>query len=423
MRKLNTLDKANDFEGQILIIMKKYPLAITFLFIAFCFCSCSKDVGGSGNTNNNITGGTTQGNYSGTRLAISTVEKVASPWVELFPDTVYTSYSIGSNLFKPMPAGYVGKIVSFYLPKDYMVVFATNQDGTGESACFVAADRAIKANLPSRLRNSIAYVRYMKINNPDKKGTASTNDAAVQNFSDSWYYGWSINKPSYTNQQFVPMTWGKGACTEDNVIYLSDRKDVDHLLSFNEPDNSSQSNIPNIDTAVYRYKIMQKSGLRLGTPVVTQDQAFGAGKWLTNFMDAAQAQKLRIDFIPVHWYDWGNQTNNGATDSLTAEKVFNRFVTYIDKVHLAYPSYPIWVTEFNANINRTSTVVHKYFMKLATEWMNSTSYIERFSYFFPSSVPGANPDGSLTAEGLYWKSLPTNKSLSGNITWDAVLVN
>jgi hypothetical protein len=397
----------------------------TVLSICLLATACSKDSSPSNNNNNNNNGGGGGQTvyYTGSKFTVSKAEKLAAPWVELNADTVYTSYSAISPLFKAIPAGFEDKLVSFYLPQGYMVVFAENYDGTGESACYVARNTAIKANLPARLKNLISYIRCIRINEPEKKGTASVNDAAVQGFAAQWYYGWSLNKPSFTNQQFVPMTWGKGSCIDDNVKYLVERQDVDHLLSFNEPDNTSQANILIIDTAIQRYKIMQKTGLRLGSPVVTQDQAFGAGKWLTDFMDKARQQKLRINYIAVHWYDWGNQTNNGATDSLTAEKVFTRFVNYMDKVHQAYPEYPIWVTEYNANINRSSEVVHKYFMKLSTEWMNSTSWVERYSYFFPTTVPAQNPDNSLTAAANYWKSLPTATSLSGNITGDAVLIN
>lgn len=344
------------------------------------------------------------------------------PWVVLSADSIYTGYNAISPLFKPIPATFENKIVSLYLPKGYMVVLAENEDGTGESTCLVANSSDVKVNLPARLRNNISYIRYSKINNPDKKGTASVSDTTVLSLTSQWYYGWSLNKPSFSNQQFVPMTWGKSSCTDDNVKYLVERNDIDHLLSFNEPDNTSQSNIPNIDTAIFRYKIMQKSGLRLGSPVVTQDQAFGSGKWLTNFMGKAQQQKLRIQYICVHWYDWGNQTNDGATDSLTAEKVYNRFITYMQNVHVAYPNYPIWVTEYNANINRTSEVVHKYFMKLSSDWMNNTPYVERYSYFFPAPLPANNTDNSLTSMGAYWKSLPSAKSFSGNIIDDASLI-
>jgi hypothetical protein len=401
--------------------MNNYISKWGFLILSIPFFACKKGVDQPVNNPNSNTGGNQQGNYSEQRLVISQGEKTVSPWVELFPDTVYASSNSLSKLFRSLPAGFDDKINSFYLPKGFMAVFSSNSDGTGEAVCFVAKDSAIKANLPARLRNTISFIRYLAINNPGKKGTASTSDATVQAFAAQWYYGWSLNKASFQNQQFVPMTWGKGSCTDDNVKYLVERGDLDHLLSFNEPDNSGQSNIPIIDTAVQRYMIMQKTGLRLGAPVVTQDQAFGNGKWLTNFMTMANSKKLRIDFIPVHWYDWGNQTNNGLTDSLTAQKVFTRFVTYIERVRQAYPGYPIWVTEYNANINRTSEVIHQYFMKLSSEWMNATPYIERYSYFFPNTLPANNPDNSLTAAGAYWKSLVTVKSFTGNIISDAVL--
>lgn len=397
-----------------------FTIAICVLLLAGS--ACKKEAVQNSTTTPPPTVTPPQGNYSGQRLTISTTEKTGSPWVELGADTVYTSFNIGSGLFKGIPTGFEDKIISFFLPKGYQLVMAANFDGTGESICIAATDNDIKANLPARLKNSISYIRYMKINNPDKKGTASVNEAAVQAFAASWYYGWSFNKASFPNQQFVPMTWGKNSCIDENVKYLAERSDIDHLLSFNEPDNNTQSNIPNIDTAIFRYKIMLKTGLRLGAPVVTQDQAYGSGKWLTNFMAQATAQKVRVDVLPVHWYDWGNQTNNAATDSLTAERIFNRFVNYIQNVRQAYPSLPIWVTEYNANPNRTSETVHKYFMKLSTEWMNNTPYVERYSYFFPAALPATNPDNSLTGAGSYWKSLPSTKSLTGNSVADAVLV-
>ena len=402
--------------------MKNYLCKFCSLLAFASAIACKKSTDISGNPNNSNTGANTPGIYSGLKLAISQGQNLVSPLIEVSPDTVYTSLNAISTLFRSLPAGYDDKINSFYLPKGYMVVFAANADGTGESLCIAANNNAIKANLPERLQSSVSYIRYKAINNPEKKGTASTSETTVQSFAAQWYYGWSLNKASFTGQQFVPMTWGKGACTEENVKYLAERNDIDHLLSFNEPDNSSQSNIPVIDTAIQRYKVMQKTGLRLGTPVVTQDQAFGSSKWLTNFMAVAQAQHLRIDFVAVHWYDWGNQTNNGATDSVTAVNVFNRFVSYIEKVKQAYPAYPIWVTEYNANVNRTSDVVHKYFMKLSSEWMNANSFIERYSYFFPNSLPAINPDNSFTSAGTYWKNLVSVKSFAGNIIGDAVLI-
>ncbi|KAA9041912.1 hypothetical protein FW778_07820 [Ginsengibacter hankyongi] len=387
------------------------------LFFAMPFSACKKNTTDLKTPESPLIAGIISEKVNfGQMLTISKTVNIGMPKVELYPDTVYTSFNVDDPIFKSLPDGYNDQIVSFRLPKGYMAVFAENTDGTGESACYVATDSAINANLPERLQNNISFIRYMHVNNPGKKGTASTRDQTVQAFNTTqWFYGWSLTRSSLPGQQFVPMTWGKAACSLANVSYLADRPDVDHLLSLNEPDNTNQSNIPNIDTAVRRYKIMQLSGLRLGAPATTQGQAFGDGKWLTKFMSKAQEEKARIDFIPIHWYDWGNQTNNKATDSLTAEGVFKRFQNYVEKVHAAYPDQAIWITEFNANPNRTSVLIHEYFMKLSTDWMNATPFIERYSYFFPNTVPAVNSDFTLTDAGQYWNDLISPKSFSGNI--------
>lgn len=402
-----------------------FKIVVVFLFAFVTSCKKNPGVSETTKATSNDTLGLINelGFGEGRMLTISKKENIGMPKVQLSPDSIYSSYSLEDPLFTPMPAGYEDQVISFRLPKGYMAVFAENSDGTGESVCYVAVDSTINADLPARLRNNISYIRYIRINNPDKKGTGSTQDAAVLASGSQWFYGWSLNRSSFPGQQFVPMTWGKYTCNDNNVKYLVERPDVDHLLSFNEPDNTNQSNIPNIDTAVARYKIMQKTGLRLGTPVTTQDQAIGDGRWLTRFMAKAQQEKLRIDFIPVHWYDWGNQFNNKATDSLTAEAIFNRFTNYMQKVHAAYPGVPIWVTEFNANVNRSSAVIHEYFMKLATDWMNSTPYVERYAYFFPKTLPDVNSDFSLTEAGEYWKSLISTKSFNGNIVSNDTILN
>lgn len=149
------------------------------------------------------------GKEEGRVLTISKSLNLSMPKVQLSPDTVYTSYSLDEPLFTALPAGYEDQINSFRLPKGYMAVFAENSDGSGESVCYVANDSAINATLPERLRNNISFIRYIAINNPDKKGTASTKDATVLAMGTQWFYGWSLNRASFPGQQFVPMTWEK----------------------------------------------------------------------------------------------------------------------------------------------------------------------------------------------------------------------
>ncbi len=380
---------------------------LLFALVVGLLAACKKNsTSGAANTGQSFQLGNT--------LAISKGKDLAEPRIQLNPDTIYSTIGSGP-MFTALPAGYDDAITSFYLPKGFTAVLAENNDGTGESFCYVAAQFPIKVNLSPNLLNKVSFIRYKAINYATKKGVAFTDSNIIKQFTASWYYGWSLNRPSFGAMNYVPMTWGKGSATVDNVNYFVGRKDVNHLLSFNEPDNPSQSNIPIIDTAIVRYKIMMQSGLRLGSPAVEQDNAITAGRWLPTFMAAARAQKLRVDYVCLHWYDWGNQTVNQATDSLTAEAVFNRFKTYVERARAAYPDQKIWITEFNCNPSRNARpTVIKYFMKLSTEWMNSVPYVERYAYFmFGNDAVGTN--GLLNDISNYWNSLPSPTIFPFNI--------
>ncbi len=54
-------------------------------------------------------------------------------------------------------------------------------------------------------------------------------------------------------------------------------------------------------------------------------------------------------------------------------------------------------------------------MKLATDWMNNTAYVERYAYFFPNAVPAVDATGALTNVGNYWNNLTSTVSFSANI--------
>ena len=212
------------------------------------------------------------GFQAGNTLTVAAGLNMEEPRISLSPDSIYSDINSGS-LFKALPSGFDNNIASFDLPKGYMVVFAENSDGSGESSCYVASKAAIRLNFSPRLRDKVSYVRYIPVDNPSKKGVAFTDSNVVKQFNASWYYGWSINRPSFGAMNFIPMTWGKGTATVADVNYLVGRKDANHLLSFNEPDNPGQSNIASIDTAIARYRIMMQTGLRLGSPAVEQNNA------------------------------------------------------------------------------------------------------------------------------------------------------
>jgi hypothetical protein len=339
----------------------------------------------------------------------------------LEPTIIYSSVNLPSNaafasstnFFKKLPDDFDNNIESFTLNKGFMATFAENEDGTGESICYVAAISNITKNLPERLKKKVSFVRFLPVVNTQKKGTGNTNITVVNALGTSWFYNWGLNLSSSPTQNYVPMTWGKNASSLTQANTFIGKTGIDHFLSFNEPDNPRQSNIASIDTAVNRYKSILYSGLRMGSPATEQDNAL-ATRWLNQFMTAADEKKLRVDFLALHWYDWGNQTAKAATDSLTAVGVLNRFKNYVNRIRTLYPDKQLWFTEYNANPAR-SVEVHLHFMKMSSEWLNTQNYVERYAYFFPSTMLPSTPDFKLTPIGQAWANLPSTPAFAENI--------
>lgn len=332
---------------------------------------------------------------------------------------IYIPWTGPNSNYAVLNWDYNNSIQSFYLPKGYQVVFADSASGKGQSICYVAANSPINMNLPARLSQNISFIRFMPIKSAKKLGTGYKDWTAITALGSSWFYDWGSSKYSTwnPNQMYAPMAWGKAAYDQTHIDTYISKTTVDHILGFNEPDNVNQSNTTPSDAITY-YVNLQKTGLRMGAPVTEENHVYGTSQWETDFMNLAQQQNVRVDFIPIHWYDWGNwsSTHNANPDP---QYVFNRFKTYVQNVHNAYPDYPIWITEFNANPNRTSSSIHEQFMSLAVAWLNdpAQSYVERYAYFFPNILPAIDSNGNLTSIGTQWKNLNVGvpNCYSGNV--------
>jgi hypothetical protein len=153
--------------------MKLY--IITIISVAITLGACSKN----NDTKPNLveppvvvpppSGGTTTG------FTISQGLNQATPNADLDMWTIYSSATQAATDFKPLPTGFNDKIMSFVLPKGNMAVFAENEDGTGESICYVAVTSDIKENLPARLVGKVSYVRMVPYRNLSKRGMCQTN--------------------------------------------------------------------------------------------------------------------------------------------------------------------------------------------------------------------------------------------------------
>ena len=286
---------------------------------------------------------------------------------------VFADESIPSNLNN--------NISSFKLKKGFMATFAENNDGTGNSKVFIASkDDIVIDELSDYLNNKISFIRVLPWNWVSKKGTAGD----IQYMNNNWFYKWSNNGDSDLDREYTPMAWGKGAADDDNDIEIIKSKyKSTHILAFNEPDDcNGQSgqygNMCVVDTSLTYYKNLLKSGLRMVSPACRQDAVFN---WLNEFNSKAIDENIRIDVIAVHWYDWGSNPQNSP--NANPQDVFNRFVNYLGSVHQMY-GLPIWITEFNANRHRNEWV-HRQFLQLALPFLEETDYIERYSFFPPTT--------------------------------------
>lgn len=305
-------------------------------------------------------------------------------------------------------------MTSFKLDRGYMATMAIDEDGSGKSAVYIASEKDLQINLSANLDNQVSFIRVIPWNWVTKKGGAGF----TEDINTSWTYNWGNSAQSLPNLEYAPMAWGGGAATEAAVAEHVLKQDVTHMLGFNESDNCDDQsgqygNLCQIDVAVPLFENLMGTGLRLVSPSPRENGPFG---WLSDFNDLAVENDVRMDVIGVHWYDWGSSPS--SSPYADAKDVFNRFKTYLTNVHKKYQK-PIWITEFNANPNRDSSVQIA-FIKMAIPYLESLDYVERYCYFEPnknvSIANGVNPtayyddNGDLTSFGTVYKNFESTSS-------------
>jgi hypothetical protein len=318
-------------------------------------------------------------------------------------DIVHSGQAISNNMNN--------KTESFMLKKGFMATFAIDEDGTNKSKNYIASTEDLLINeLPSYLLNKISFIRVIPWNWVTKKGIGG-NTAGLDN---GWFYRWNNNGASSIDIEYVPMSWGFGGANDDNDIELYKSKyKATHVLAFNESDNCEDqsgqyNNLCDTDVAVSTYKNLMKTGLRLVSPSGREEAPFG---WLKEFHDKANAQDIRIDVIGVHWYDWASSPANSPNADPNA--VFNRFKNYLQRVYDLY-GLPIWITEFNANPNRSNATNYG-FMQLALPYLETLEYVERYAWFQPNSGTADYYDASntnLTNVGTFYKNQHSTPSVA-----------
>lgn len=174
----------------------------------------------------------------------------------------------------------------------------------------------------------------------------------------TWSYNWETT-PGCKEAPFVPMVWGHSGAelTASGItseVATAVSSGYAYILGFNEPDNSSQSNI-DVDTAISLWPSFNNPAILVGSPA-TQANTSGM-TWFTSFMDKVNADTtgtLRVDFIAAHWYGW----NSGSCDAKAST-----LESYLKQIEAIPGNRPIWLTEWGClnNSNPSEGVVQSFF--------------------------------------------------------------
>ncbi len=256
-------------------------------------------------------------------------------------------------------------------------------------------------------------------------GDNQDNGDKINDLNGSWWYNWGA-KPTNTHidGQFVPMIWGKGQVTSENLTYVKagyEQGKFTHLLTFNEPDLPDQSNMT-VDEALSYWEQLENIGIPLSSPAVSYYSAERGNEWLDEFMQKAKERGYRVDFIAIHLYQ--SFYSSGVVDELKKT---------MDALYKKY-NIPVWLTEFGAidiiardshqtqpSASCTQTNANAY-IKNATDMLERLGYVERYAWFVdnfaglygnarPWEAPYTtlyNDDDTISQSGVAYKEIVSN---------------
>ena len=185
----------------------------------------------------------------------------------------------------------------------------------------------------------------------------------------SWATNWApTTNTSFTDIEYVPMLWGPGFTEEwPTAVEQSLDSGSRHALSFNEPDERSQSSITAQEAANLHITLMNplQGRLFIGSPAVTNGPAPMGLAWLNDFFVACASHCI-VDFLAFHWY---------ANPDIAA---FQSYVQDVINMATSNGISKVWLTEFGAGTDSFDTVD---FLRQALTYLDGNAQVERYAYF------------------------------------------
>jgi hypothetical protein len=225
-----------------------------------------------------------------------------------------------------------------------------------------------------------------------KRGIAANTPPAAAFFpSIAWWYNWSM-QPTGTDVgiEFVPMMWGKSS------VSASIRTGSHYLLTFNEPNFKSQSNLTAQQAASY-WPTIEPEANAAGTPIVGPGLNYCGPAANCNGTSPYQYYKdffaacsgCQVDYVAVHWYNCDLPSLKDYLEPNGNLEGFEQF------------GKPIWLTEFSCD-GSASAAEQEAYMRAAVPYLEANPHVFRYSWFSAGPIPNAklmNSDGTPTALG------------------------
>ncbi len=317
--------------------------------------------------------------------------------LEVFDGRHFTGPSRKLDLYVQYNVAQLGamatNVASFKLKRGYQVTFASQENGTGSSRNYVAQDGDLEVSrLPASLENSIRFVRVFPWRWVSKKGVAGNLEASLDV---DWLYNWNLDRNSPLDWEYTPIRQVRYWPPMDQDWKS---RGSTHLLGYNEPDRPDQANMT-IAQAISSWPDLLGTGLRVGAPAVSDG---GRSGWLYPFMTQADADGLRVDFVPIHYY----QCVNPADPAAAANQMYNFLKATYDQV-----KRPLWITEWNNGANWTgcgdpTAVQQQAAVAAMIDMLDNTPFVERYApYNWVEDVRRLVwDDGSNTAAGVTYRN-------------------
>ncbi len=237
------------------------------------------------------------------------------------------------------------------------------------------------------------------------KGLASYNGCTdIAALKLSWYYDWEATTSCASAAQFVPQIWGHSGENVTGEMAAAFKAGYTTVVGFNEPDNTTQSNISVANAIAMWPELTSNPAIRIGSPA-TQANTTGQA-WFTSFMDQVNADTtgtLRVDFITIHWYGW----NAGSCESNAAT-----LEGYLKWAEAIPGNRPIWLTEWACSNDSDPTAqVVQTFLTGAIAMFAKHPRLERYGWFTSRSGDNngliTNDAGVLTPLGVIYAAAPS----------------